>query len=272
MKLLTLIVALFLMAQASDEQQRFHIREEDSANLRSLGLPSKVVRQAEETEVDTLGGEPRNLRSLGVPESQVKWGRQKKTAKKMNAESLKDLSSMNQALAKGWGRSDDSKKFRMDNTKAIRKDDVAFVRMADSNSTPSSGNVTAVPMPATTSAAPAEEEHSAMAARLDTERASLPGYPHPQCDCKYMPTEWGRRGGCMITMAPPIEGYACYCHKEWYIPYPGPGYWKCSATRFKCNTQMDNFNNARCRANCFYHACCLRGGGNCAGYDGDYMD
>ena len=43
----------------------------------------------------------------------------------------------------------------MDNTKAIRKDDVAFVRMADSNSTPSSGNVTAVPMPATTSAAPA---------------------------------------------------------------------------------------------------------------------
>jgi len=61
------------------------------------------------------------------------------------------------ALAKGWGRWDDSKKFRMDNTKAIRMDDVAFVRMADSNSTSSSGNVTAVPMPKTTSAAPAEE-------------------------------------------------------------------------------------------------------------------
>merc|ERR1711970_839670 len=121
MKLLTLIVALFLMAQASDEQQGFHIREEDSGNLRSLGLPSKVVRQAEETEVDKLGGEPRNLRSLGVPESQVKWGRQKKTAKKMNAESLKDLSSMNQALAKGWGRSDDSKKIQNGQHKSYPK-------------------------------------------------------------------------------------------------------------------------------------------------------
>merc|ERR1711970_1229224 len=112
MKLLTLIVALFMMAQASDELREFHIREEDSGNLRSLRLPSKVVRQAEETEVDKLGEEPRNLRSLGVPESQVKWGRQKKTAKKMNAEALKDLSSMNQALAKGWGSSDDSKKIQ----------------------------------------------------------------------------------------------------------------------------------------------------------------
>merc|ERR1711970_434743 len=97
MKLLTLIVALFMMAQASDELREFHIREEDSGNLRSLRLPSKVVRQAEETEVDKLGEEPRNLRSLGVPESQVKWGRQKKTAKKMNAEALKDLSSMKKA-------------------------------------------------------------------------------------------------------------------------------------------------------------------------------
>jgi len=89
--------ALFTMAQTSDELREFHIREEDSRNLRSLRLPSKEVRQAEETEVDKLGEEPRNPRSLGVPESQVKWGRQKKTAKKMNAEALNDLSSMKKA-------------------------------------------------------------------------------------------------------------------------------------------------------------------------------
>jgi len=99
MKLLTLIVALFLMAQASDEQQGFHIREEDSGNLRSLGLPSKVVRQAEETEVDKLGEEPRNQRSLGVPESQAKWGRQK-TAKKANAHLGKEFVFVNKH--KNW--------------------------------------------------------------------------------------------------------------------------------------------------------------------------
>merc|ERR1711970_1053519 len=82
MKLLTLIVALFMMAQASDELREFHIREEDSGNLRSLRLPSKVVRQAEETEVDKLGEEPRNLRSLEDPESQAKLAKLAKLAKK----------------------------------------------------------------------------------------------------------------------------------------------------------------------------------------------
>jgi len=94
MKLLTLIVSLFMMAQASDELREFHKSGEDSRNLRSLEPSSKVFRQAEETKVDTLGEKSRKLRSLGLPESQLKWRRQEKTAKKTHAQSLKDLSSM----------------------------------------------------------------------------------------------------------------------------------------------------------------------------------
>jgi len=80
MKLPTLIIALFMMAQASDELRGSHIREEWF--VRNLGLPSKVVRQAEETEVDKLEEEPKNLGSLGLSESQVKWERQMEMAKK----------------------------------------------------------------------------------------------------------------------------------------------------------------------------------------------
>jgi len=97
MKLLALIVALFMMSQASDELRRSRNREEDSGNLRNLGLPSKVVRQAEETEVDKLGEEPKNLRSLGLPKSQVKWERQSEMAKTMNADAVEDLSPMKKA-------------------------------------------------------------------------------------------------------------------------------------------------------------------------------
>jgi len=49
MKLLTLMVSLFMMAQASDELREFHKSGEDSRNLRSLEPSSKVFRQAEET-------------------------------------------------------------------------------------------------------------------------------------------------------------------------------------------------------------------------------
>merc|ERR1712055_111885 len=95
MKLLTPIVALFMMAQAPDEVRGRRIHGEAARNLRSLGLPSKVTRQAcKRQKTVTLGEEPRNLRSLGLPESQEEWGRQKRTAKKTNAEALKDLSSM----------------------------------------------------------------------------------------------------------------------------------------------------------------------------------
>merc|ERR1712055_609179 len=105
MKLLTPIVALFMMAQAPDEVRGRRIHGEAARNLRSLGLPSKVTRQAcKRQKTVTLGEEPRNLRSLGLPESQEEWGRQKRTAKKTNAEALKDLSSMKrpERMNQGW--------------------------------------------------------------------------------------------------------------------------------------------------------------------------
>jgi len=238
MKLLTLMVSLFMMAQASDELREFHKSGEDSRNLRSLEPSSKVFRQAEETfpsvpaadqrrqadekkranylpdydvfptpfipdflphskavrqaeetaaektkaeDPNKLGEKSRNLRSLGLPESQVKWERREKRAKKTNAETLKDLSAEKREMREN------------------------------------------------------------------------PDIPGVSCDCSFAYFH----AGCVITpeKAPP-RGYACRCV---YRSSPIYSFGSCWGQPVYC---------WHCEENCYTYACCTWGDGNCDGYYG----
>jgi len=91
MKLLTLIIVVFVMAQELETKRSHKLRrglqskaikqaeenavdktKEKFRNLRSLGLASKAVKQAEETVVDKTEEKSRNLRSLGFASNAVR--------------------------------------------------------------------------------------------------------------------------------------------------------------------------------------------------------
>lgn len=111
MKLLTLIIAVFIMAQRLETKKSHKIRrgppskavkraeetgvdkmEEKLRNQRSLRLASNAVKQAEETAVDKTGEKSRKLRSLGLASMAVK--RAEETAVDRTGENSRNLRSL----------------------------------------------------------------------------------------------------------------------------------------------------------------------------------